>query len=79
MSRREKLLEKLKSNPQKIRFEEVDKVLLSTGFTKRQPRRGSSHFTYTLNDIMITIPYKKPYIKSRYIREVVDLLDKLDD
>ena len=75
MSRREKL----KSNPQKIRFEEVDKVLLSTGFTKRQPRRGSSHFTYTLNDIMITIPYKKPYIKSRYIREVVDLLDKLDD
>ena len=79
MSRREKLLEKLKSNPQKIRFEEVDKVLLSTGFTKRQPRRGSSHFTYTLNDIMITIPYKKPYIKSRYIKEVVDLLDKLDD
>ncbi len=79
MSRREKLLEKLKSNPQKIRFEEVDKVLLSTGFTKRQPRRGSSHFTYTLNDIMITIPYKKPYIKSRYIKEIVDLLDKLDD
>lgn len=34
MSRREELLEKLKSNPQKIRFEEVDKVLLFTGFMK---------------------------------------------
>ena len=45
--------------------------------------RSHKKYYYTVqeypNDIMITIPYKKPYIKSRYIREVVDLLDKLDD
>jgi hypothetical protein len=78
MSRKEKLLEKIKSNPQKIRFDEIDKILLSVGFTKRQPRRGSSHFTYTLNELIITIPYKRPYVKSRYIKEAVDLLEKLD-
>ncbi len=63
---------------EKIRFDEIDKVLLSVGFARRQPRRGSSHFTYTLNNLIITIPYKKPYVKSRYIKVAVDLLEKLD-
>ncbi|NSW92626.1 MAG: toxin HicA [Firmicutes bacterium] len=78
MSKKQKLLEKIKNNPQKIRFEEVDKLLLSIGFNKRQPRGGSSHFTYTLNDIIITIPYNKPYVKIKYIKDVIELLEKLD-
>lgn len=78
MSKKEKLLAKLKNNPHKIRFDEINKVLLSAGFIKRQPRRGSSHFTYVLNELIITIPFRRPYVKSRYIKEAVDLLDRLD-
>ena len=77
MSRKQKLLDKIKSNPQKIRFEEVDKILISIGFNKRQPRGGSSHFTYILEDMIITIPYNKPYVKVKYLKDVIELLDKL--
>ena len=78
MSRKDKLLEKIKNNPKNIRFDEIDKVLLSAGFMRRQPRKGSSHYTYVLGDLIITIPYKRPYIKSRYVKEALDLLEKLD-
>jgi len=77
LSRKQKLLDKIKSNPQKIRFEEVDKILISIGFNKRQPRGGSSHFTYILEDMIITIPYNKPYVKVKYLKDVIELLDKL--
>jgi hypothetical protein len=77
LSRKQKLLEKIKSNPQKIRFEEVDRFLLSVGFDKRQPRGGSSYFTYTFEDMIITIPYKRPYVKTKYIKDVVELLERL--
>lgn len=78
LSKKQKLLEKIKNNPQKIRFEEVDNLLLSIGFSRRQPRGGSSHLTYTFFDIIVTIPYKKPYIKVKYIKDVIELLEKLD-
>ena len=53
-------------------------IITITIITKRQPRRGSSHFTYTLNELIITIPYNRPYVKRRYIVEAIDLLEKLD-
>ena len=78
MSKKQKLLEKIKNNPQRIRFQEVDKLLVSIGFDKRQPRGGSSHYTYSYKDIIITIPYKKPYVKVKYIKNVIELLEKFD-
>ena len=78
MSRKQKLLEKIKNNPQKIRFYEVDNLLLSLGFNKKQPRSGSSHFTYVLNELIVTIPYNRPYVKTKYIKDVIDMLEKLD-
>lgn len=77
MTKKQKLLDKLKANPQKIRFEEIDKILLSVGFNKRQPRKGSSHYTYILDDLIVTIPFKRPYVKSKYIKDAVKLLGKL--
>jgi hypothetical protein len=77
LSKKQKLLEKIKNNPQKIRFEELDKLFLTVGFNKRQPRSGSSHCTYTFEEMIITIPYNKPYVKIKYVKDAIELLDKL--
>ncbi|AFK87253.1 MULTISPECIES: hypothetical protein [Thermoanaerobacterium] len=62
MSKKEKLIEKIKNNPKTVRFEEIDKILLDVGFVRTQPSKGSSHYTYHFENLTITIPYKRPYI-----------------
>ena len=76
MVRQEKLLEKIRQNPKNVRFQDIDKLLLSFGFEKRQ--RGS-HATYVLQGQgRITVPFRKPFILPVYVKEVLKLLDELD-
>ncbi len=76
MGKKEKLLQKIRQNPKNVRFEDIDKLLLSLGFEKRQ--RGS-HATYVLKEQgRITIPFRKPFILPVYVKEVLKLLEELD-
>ena len=75
MTKREKQLQHLRDNPKNVRFEEIDVLLLSLGFTKRH--RGTSHVVYTLGFHRITVPYRKPFIKSIYVKMVLEVLDEL--
>jgi len=76
MVRKEKLLAKIRQNPKNVRFQDIDKLLLSLGFEKRQ--RGS-HATYVLKGQgRITIPFRKPFILPVYVKEVLKLVDELD-
>ncbi len=77
MTKKEKLLEKIKNNPKAVKFKEIDKVLRDIGFERRQPSGGSSHYTYTFEDKTITIPYKRPYVKVIYIKKAIKLLEEL--
>lgn len=77
MSKKEKLVNKIKNNPKTVRFEELDKILKSIGFERRQPSKGSSHYTYTLLNMTLTIPYKKPYVKVIYVKMVIKILEEL--
>ncbi len=77
MSKKQKLIDKIKDNPKKIRFQELDKVLLSIGFQKRQPSKGSSHYTYILEGMILTIPYQRPYVKIVYVKKAVQILEEL--
>ncbi|MCL0041698.1 hypothetical protein M1N12_01300 [Peptococcaceae bacterium] len=45
MTKKEKLLKKLKNNPRTVKFKEIDKILKDIGFERRQPAKGSSHYT----------------------------------
>ena len=74
MSKLEKLMERIIGNPKTVRFEELDKLLLRAGFTKRQSRKGSSHFYYTRGDKTLSIPYKKPYILRVYVEQAIELI-----
>lgn len=75
MSQLEKLWERIKNNPKTVRFEELNKLLVRAGFTKRQSGKGSSHFVYTKDDNLVVIPFKKPYIKSIYVERAITLIN----
>lgn len=77
IAKKEKLLEGIKNNPKTVKFEELDKILKDVGFDRRQPSGGSSHYTYILEDKILTIPYKRPYIKVIYVKIAVRLLEEL--
>jgi len=74
MTKRQKLLQRLRQNPKNVRFEEMDGLLLSLGFEKRQK---GSHVTYIYQQqIRVTIPMRKPFILPVYVKEVLKLLDE---
>ncbi len=76
MNKTEKILKKIRQNPKNVRFKDIDKLLLSLGFEKRQ--RGS-HATYVLkNQGRITVPFRKPFILPIYVKEVLKMLDEMD-
>lgn len=75
MSQWEKLLDRICSLANNIRFEELQKVLESFGYTMYAPRSGSSHYTFRKPGCMpITIPKKKP-IKRVYVEKVKEVIE----
>lgn len=75
MGKLEKLLKKIKNNPKQVRFEELDKILLKAGFTKRQPGGGSSHYIYTKGMARIVVPYRQPHMKAFYVERAIKILE----
>ncbi|MDF9406999.1 toxin HicA [Pelotomaculum isophthalicicum JI] len=75
MSKLEKLLQKIKNNPRQVRFEELDKILIRSDFKKRQPRKGSSHYTYTKGTTLVTVPYDQPHIDIAYVKLAIKALE----
>jgi predicted RNA binding protein YcfA (HicA-like mRNA interferase family) len=77
MTKYQKFIEKLRQNPKNVRFEEIDSLLQRLGFEKRQ--RGS-HVTYLISGKPpMTIPIRKPFILPVYVKQVLQMLDELDD
>lgn len=84
MSKIEKLFEKLKRRPtpSDILFEEVDKLLRAFDFFRRQPSGGSSHYIYIhpeLSDYRLSIPKHKGKVKTGYVRETVNAIEKVKE
>ncbi|HBY96838.1 MAG: hypothetical protein M5U01_33585 [Ardenticatenaceae bacterium] len=79
MSKREKLLQKIRNNPRHVTFKELGQILTWYGFRRRQPGSGSSHSIYTLGRYLISVPYKRPYVKAFYVKHLLDILDEIDE
>ena len=77
MSRREKLLAKIRNNPRGVRFEELDLLLTWHGFERRQSRRGTSHYVYRREHHVITVARRKPHVHSKAVKDVLNALDEL--
>lgn len=78
MAKRAKLLLKIRNNPQSVAFEDLDKLLDDYGFVRRQPHSGSSHYVYSFGRHRITVPFKRPFVKAIYVKQVLAILDELD-
>ncbi|EMB27944.1 toxin HicA [Treponema denticola] len=75
MAQWEKLLEKIKSLDNNMRFSELAKVLKTYGYIMTSPRSGSSHYTFRKKGCNpITIPNRAP-IKSIYVRMVKEVVE----
>lgn len=70
MSKWDKLLYRISSLSNDLRFDEVRRILESFGYSVRSPRGGSSHYTFRKPGCPpITIPKHEP-IKKVYIEMI---------
>lgn len=75
LSQLEKLLDRIRNNPKTVRFEELNKILIKNGFTRRQPHSGSSHYIYTKQGVYpISVPYNSPYVKEKYVELALEAI-----
>lgn len=76
MSKREKLIERMKNNPKDVPFEDIDSLLIYYGFT----RQGTKHYFYTHPAVseVVTIPRHKP-IKAVYIERALRVIDEVKE
>ena len=77
MSKHAKLLLAIRNNPKNVRFESIQKILLSYGFVETSPGGGSSHFTYHRGIYRITVPKDSP-VNQIYIKRVINIIDQLE-
>lgn len=76
MSQWDKLLEKILNLSKDLRFDELKKILEYYGYEMKNPRKGSSHFTFRKKGSdPITIPKHKP-IKEIYIKMVRNIVER---
>jgi hypothetical protein len=79
VTKRQKRLERIRGNPKNVRFEDLDRLLIDFGFTRRQPRGGSSHYVYTRGELRLTVPMNRPHLREVYIKNALKLLDEIDN
>lgn len=82
MSQWDKLLARIHSLSRDLRFDELRKVLESSGYEMHAPRGGSSHYTFRKPGCQpITIPKHEPIKKVHVelVRQVVESEAKNDE
>lgn len=75
MTKREKLLERIKRNPKNVRFETLRKVLEWYGFEVKRTR--GSHFSFVKRiegrKRVLVVPYTHP-LKAVYVKQALALI-----
>lgn len=75
MSRWDKLIKRILSLSNDLRFDELRRMLESYGYTMNAPRSGSSHYTFRKDGCApITIPKHEP-IKKVYVLMVKEVIE----
>lgn len=75
MSKFDKLLDRISSLDNNMRFAELKKVLEKLGYEMRGPSSGSSHMTFRkAGHNPITIPIHDP-IKKTYVEKVKEIIE----
>jgi len=69
-------IKKILQSQKNVSLETLNKILIFFDYTCRQPRSGSSHYTFSKSGCkhIITIPFNRP-LKEIYVKTVIKLLD----
>jgi predicted RNA binding protein YcfA (HicA-like mRNA interferase family) len=83
MASKEKLLSRIRNNPHKARFEEIDKVMRQAGFDERH---SGSHYVYSHPQLAGVVTIVRPHGKAGtqfvapiYIKKALDAIDQLKE
>lgn len=74
MSKREKLLAKLKNNPHNVTFDQIRKVLLEQNFVL--DRVSGSHHVFKREKVTFVIPVHKNQVKAVYVRRIIEIIEE---
>jgi hypothetical protein len=80
MTKRSKLVERIKNNPKDVHFDEVQRILLDAGFGERRPKSGSSHYVYyheSLNRI-VTLTKGTKRLPEYQVKDALRALGRLE-
>ena len=75
MTKRAKLFDKLKNNPKDATFSQIEKLLLSEGFTL--DRISGSHHIFKNGPIMFVLPIQGNKVKSVYVKRVIEIMEEI--
>ena len=75
MTKRAKLFDKLKNNPKDATFSQIEKLLLSEGFTL--DRISGSHHIFKNGLVTFVLPVHGNKVKSVYVRRVIEILEEI--
>lgn len=73
MSKKDKLLDLLKSSPNNVTFGDIRKLLELEGFDL--DRITGSHHIFKRDEIVLVIPVHNNRVKSVYVKRVVELIE----
>ena len=73
MSKDDKLIKDLQNNPKNVRFETLEKILLSRGFALQSVK--GSHHNFVKNGYLVTLPRHKP-MKIFYVKLVLKSIEE---
>jgi len=77
LSKRDKVLQSIRNNPKNVKFETIQNILLTKGFSESTPSSGSSHYTYSKGQYRVTVVKDKP-VNSIYIKQAIRIIDELE-
>ncbi len=74
MTKRDKLLERLKNSPNNVKFTDIRKLLELEGFIL--DRITGSHHIFQKDDMVFVIPVNSNRVKSIYVKRVIELIEE---
>lgn len=79
MTKRDKLLQRIRNNPKNVSFEDLRTLLEAYGFELDNVH--GSHHTFRNRiagvGVKLVIPYKRPYVKPVYVKQALELIRQI--
>lgn len=81
MVERQWLLASIRDNPRRVRFEELQALLLALGFQERHPGMGRSLHAFVhpdLPEVLIISRTERPHVALVYVRQALKAIEALE-